>query len=51
MPAAFTLTDSRASSTGVVISTYRRAGEVTTGSFALEEPSEAELKRRESRHR
>jgi len=47
-PAAFALTDSRASTTGVVISTYRRAGEVATGSFALEDPSEAELKRRAS---
>jgi len=46
MPAGFTLTDNRASTTGVVISTYRRAGEVSLGSFALETPSEAELERR-----
>lgn len=48
MPAGFSLIDSRVSSTGVVISTYRHKGEVTTGSFALETPSEAERKRRES---
>jgi dihydrofolate reductase len=46
MPAGFTLVDSWASTTGVVASTYRRAGEVSVGSFALEEPTEAELQRR-----
>ncbi|MEQ9609639.1 MAG: dihydrofolate reductase family protein [Kiloniellaceae bacterium] len=45
-PAGFTLTDSWASTTGVVAGTYRRAGAVSTGSFALEEPSAAEVKRR-----
>jgi hypothetical protein len=29
----------------VVASTYRRAGEVSVGSFALDEPSAAELER------
>ena len=43
---ALELVDSKLSSTGVVIATYRRAGEIATGSFALEEPSEAEIERR-----
>jgi hypothetical protein len=30
----------------VIIATYERAGEVTQGSFALEQPSEAEVERR-----
>lgn len=34
---AFTLAGSQVTSTGTVISTYRRAGEVTTGSFALDD--------------
>ena len=36
IPAALRLTDSTVSTTGVVIGTYEPAGEVTTGSFALE---------------
>jgi dihydrofolate reductase len=47
-PAAFELVDSKASTSGVLIGTYRRAGEVPTGSFAFEEPTEAEVKRREA---
>ncbi|MHC1547293.1 dihydrofolate reductase family protein [Phyllobacterium sp. K27] len=35
-PGALTLASSKASTTGVVINTYHRAGEVKTGSFALE---------------
>ena len=38
---ALELVDSKTSSTGVVIATYRRAGEIETGSFALEQPTEA----------
>ena len=34
IPAAFELAQSETSTTGVVISTYRRAGDVQTGSFA-----------------
>lgn len=45
-PGGFTLADSVTSTTGVVIATYRRAGDVPTGSFALDEPSEAEHERR-----
>ena len=33
MPAAFTLTDSKTSPSGVIIANYKRAGEVKTGSF------------------
>ncbi|AZO11919.1 MULTISPECIES: dihydrofolate reductase family protein [unclassified Mesorhizobium] len=46
MPAAFRLTRSQASSTGVIMANYERSGEIRTGSFAQEEPSEAELERR-----
>ena len=45
-PRAWTLVKSTASSTGVVVSTYRRAGDVPTGSFAEIAPDEAELARR-----
>jgi dihydrofolate reductase len=34
MPAAFTLTDSKVSPSGVIFANYKRAGEVKTGSFA-----------------
>lgn len=33
IPAAFTLTESKVSSTGVIIASYTRAGDVETGSF------------------
>jgi dihydrofolate reductase len=45
-PGAFTLAKSLVSPSGVVIGTYVRAGEVRTGSFALETPTPAELERR-----
>jgi dihydrofolate reductase len=44
---ALKLVDSQISSTGVVMATYEPAGEIPKGSFALEEPTEAELRRRE----
>jgi dihydrofolate reductase len=47
VPAGLELVDSKVSSTGVVMATYRPRGEPQTGSFALEEPTEAELRRRE----
>jgi dihydrofolate reductase len=47
IPGALELVDSKASPSGVTINTYERAGEVKTGSFALEQPSAAELARRE----
>jgi len=46
IPGAFKLTDSKVSPSGVIIANYARAGEVKTGSFALEVPTEAELARR-----
>lgn len=46
MPSGLKLIDSTISSTGVVIATYVPAGELVTGSFAREEPTEAEIERR-----
>lgn len=46
-PRTLKVVDTEVSSTGVVMTTYEPAGELVTGSFALEEPSEAELRRRE----
>lgn len=37
VPAALTLVDTKTTSTGVMVNTYRRAGRPTYGSFALEE--------------
>jgi len=42
IPAGLKLVESKVSTTGVVMSTYRRGGPVTTGSFALAEPTDAE---------
>jgi dihydrofolate reductase len=47
IPAALRLTDSKVASTGVVIATYERAGELEYGSFALEEPTPEEVERRQ----
>ncbi len=46
IPAGFKLLESRISETGVIISSYKPVGEIKTGSFALENPAETELKRR-----
>lgn len=46
MPAAFKLESSQATTTGVILATYKRDGEIKTGSYALTEPSKAELERR-----
>jgi dihydrofolate reductase len=46
IPAALKLVDSKVSKTGVTINTYVRAGDVDTGSFEFDEPTEAELERR-----
>lgn len=48
MPSALKLTRSQASSTGVIMATYERGGEIKTGSFAPEKPSEAEIERRKN---
>jgi dihydrofolate reductase len=46
IPVGFKLLESEISPSGVIIATYMRSGEVKTGSFALEPPTEAELARR-----
>ena len=48
MPAAFKLAKLQASTTGVIMATYERGGEIKTGSFAMERPSEVELERRKN---
>jgi dihydrofolate reductase len=48
VPAAFELTDSNTSTSGVLMVTYRRAGKPETGSMAFEDPTEAEVRRREA---
>lgn len=48
LPGAFELTSSKVSTTGVVIATYVRAGEVKEGSHVRGEPSAAELERRKN---
>ena len=45
------LLTSRTATTGVIMSRYRPKGPVTTGSFALAEPNEAEMARREKLQR
>ena len=51
VPAALKLADSRTSTTGVIMATYLPDGEVRTGSFADDTPSEAEFARREKMRR
>jgi dihydrofolate reductase len=46
IPVGLKLVESKASTTGVTMNTYVRSGEVSTGSFALDKPTEAELARR-----
>ena len=46
-PAGLELTDLRQSTTGVIVATYRQQGEVPIGSAAFDEPTEAELERRQ----
>ncbi|MDQ3482001.1 MAG: dihydrofolate reductase family protein [Pseudomonadota bacterium] len=43
---AWSLAEHHVSTTGVIIATYDRGGEVPIGSFASKEPSEAEFERR-----
>ena len=47
IPAGLKVAEVKTSSTGVVIATYERAGAIKYGSFALEQPSEAEVERRQ----
>jgi len=46
IPVGLKLLDSKISTTGVSIATYKGSGKIKTGSFALENPTEAELIRR-----
>lgn len=46
IPVGFKLLKSIASPSGVIVASYARAGDVKTGSFTLDNPSEAELVRR-----
>ncbi len=46
-PGALALVDHFVSNKGVVFATYEPAGEVPVGSFAMDEPSEPEIARRE----
>ena len=46
-PGAMRLVEHKVSNTGVILATYEPAGEVPIGSFAMDEPSAAELERRE----
>ena len=46
IPAGLHLVDSKTSTTGVIMATYQRAGAINYGSFALEEPTDAEVERR-----
>jgi len=45
-PHALTLISSKTSDTGVTMNQYARAGEVATGSFEFDTPTDAELERR-----
>jgi dihydrofolate reductase len=47
-PAAFRLRKSTVAPNGVIIATYERAGEIATGSFEFETPTEAEIERRKT---
>jgi dihydrofolate reductase len=46
-PGALKLVDSTIASTGVVMATYEPAGDIPIGSFAAEDPSQAEVRPRE----
>lgn len=48
MPVAFRLTNSTAVPSGVVSANYVRAGDIKTGSFALDNPTPAEIERRKT---
>jgi dihydrofolate reductase len=47
IPTDLKLKDTKTSSTGVIMAVYTPAGELKTGTFQLENPSEAELARRQ----
>ena len=45
-PTGMALVDTKMSTTGVPMNTYRRSGALQTGSFAFEKPTDAEIERR-----
>jgi dihydrofolate reductase len=47
IPVGLKLVDTKVFKTGVTVNTYERAGEVTPGSFEFDEPTQAELERRD----
>ncbi len=47
VPRAFSVRDPSTSGTGVMMATYERSGEVEPGSFALAEPTDLEVQRRQ----
>jgi len=47
VPAGFKLLDATTSTTGVVMATYEPAGAVPRGSFEFDEPTSAEVERRQ----
>jgi dihydrofolate reductase len=47
IPAGLKLVDSKVSKTGVTINTYQRAGDIKAGSMEFDEPTEAEIERRQ----
>jgi dihydrofolate reductase len=47
IPAALKLVESKVTTTGVTINTYKRAGEIDIGEMDFEEPTQAEFERRE----
>jgi dihydrofolate reductase len=51
VPEGLELRGSQTSSSGVIIATYRSGVEIKSGSFELEQPSEAELRRRAAHER
>lgn len=46
LPTALSLVSSKVSGSGVTMNKYTRGGEIVTGSFEFEQPTEAELERR-----
>ena len=47
IPAGLRVADVKTSSTGVIVTRYERAGAVKYGSFAADQPSQAEIERRQ----
>jgi hypothetical protein len=47
IPGGLKLVDTKVSKTGVTINTYERAGDIDVGSFEFDEPTAAEVERRQ----